>query len=278
MDFKGGRLGAVRVLVVLIAVLLPAGAFAATTVDGSQPTREAGRVGATGFSGELLAEDEPAVTPTVAVTSTVAPAATVTGLTTSASTPASTTASPPAPAPTVPRRTATTVPQQSMFPTPPGFPPLPMPTFPRLDSASTWSKSADGRSVRMHIEPATPVAGRPVTFVFDEVTAPVECCMIHLVLEGTTIPIRGSFGDDPQTGICGSPPVTRSGLAHTHTFAEPGVYAVLVMVLTFPCQMPAVGGPAVPPTGGLLDLPACLTVGPASAIRTENLPPRCTGA
>jgi hypothetical protein len=130
----------------------------------------------------------------------------------------------------------------------------------------------------MHIEPATPVAGRPVTFVIDEVTAPVTCCIIHLVREGTTIPVPGAGGENPENGICGSPAATRSGLSHTHTFAEPGVYAVLLMVLTSSCQMPAVGGPAVPPTNGLLDLQACLTVGPATAVPSRPVPPSCAGS
>lgn len=153
-----------------------------------------------------------------------------------------------------------------------------MPTFPRNPSASTWSKTASGITVRMHIEPATPVAGRPVTFVFDEVTAPASCCIIHLVPYATTIPIAGASGENPENGICGSPPVTRSGLTHTHTFAEPGVYAVFLIVLTTSCQMPAVGGPAVPPTNGLLDLRACITVGPETVGPTRAVPSTCTGS
>jgi hypothetical protein len=148
-----------------------------------------------------------------------------------------------------------------------------MPTFPRNPSASTWSKTANGITVRMHIEPATPVAGSPVTFVIDEVTAPVTCCIIHLVPDGTTIPVPGAGGENREIGICGSPPATRSGLSHTHTFAEPGVYAVLLMVLTTPCQMPAVGAPAVPPPNGL-DLQACLTVGPVTPVPPRPVPPR----
>ena len=65
----GARSGAVRVLVALIAVLLPAGAFAAASIDGGQPRRVDTRVGAAGFAGEQLAADPPRMTPTVAVTS-----------------------------------------------------------------------------------------------------------------------------------------------------------------------------------------------------------------
>jgi hypothetical protein len=130
----------------------------------------------------------------------------------------------------------------------------------------------------MHIEPAMPVAGRPVTFVIDEVTAPVTCCIIHLVFDGTTIPVPGAGGENPENGICGSPPATRTGLSYTHTFAEPGVYAVALMVLTTSCQMPAVGGPAVPPANALLDLPACLTVGPETTVPTRPVPPVCAGS
>ncbi len=249
--------GVVRVLVVLIAVLLPAGAFAVATVDAGQPRHVDMRVGAAGFGQELLADDQPSVASTVAVTSAVGSTPTVTV----------TLPAPPAPLPTVPGRTATTAPRvAATFPTPPGLPPLPMPTSPRNPSASTWSKTANGITVRMHIEPAMPVAGRPVTFVIDEVIAPVTCCVMHLVPDGTTIPLQGAGGENPEIGICGSPPAMRSGLSHTHTFAEPGVYAVLLMVLTTSCQMPAVGGPAVPPTNGLLDLQACVTVGPETAV------------
>jgi hypothetical protein len=269
MAHNGGRRGAVRVLVALIAVLLPAGAFAAVTVDAGRPGCGNARVGAAGFAGAPVADDELRVAPTVAVTSTVAPTPTVTVTVPKA----------PAPLPALPGRTATTAPPvPATFPTPPGFPPLPMPTFPPNPPASTWSKTANGISVRMHIEPATPVAGRPVTFVIDEVTAPVSCCIIHLVRDGTTIPVPGAAGENPENGICGSPPVTRSGLSHTYTFAEPGVYAVLLMVLTTSCQMPAVDGPAAPPASRLLDLRACLTVGPETAARALPIPPACSGS
>ena len=269
MAHNGGGRVAVRILTALIAVLLPAGAFAATSVDAGKPGRADTRVGATGFGGELLADDQPRMAPTVTVTSTVAPTPTVT-------VPVPT---PLASVPTLPGRTATTAPAvAATFPTPPGFPPLPMPTFPPNPPASTWSKTANGISVRMHIEPAMPVAGRPVTFVIDEVTAPVTCCIIHLVVEGKTVPVPGAGGETPENGICGSPPATRSGLSHTHTFTEPGVHAVALMVLTTSCQMPTTGGPAVAPTSTLLDLRACFTVGPEAAAATRPVPPVCAGS
>ena len=268
MAHKGGG-GAVRILVMVIAVLLPAGAFAATTIDAGQPGRVDTRVGAAGFGGGLLADDQSRVAPTVSVTSTVAPTPTITV----------TVPSPPAPLPKLPGLPTTTAPPvAATFPTPPGFPPLPMPSFPPNPSASTWSKTANGITVRMHIEPAMPVAGRPVTFVIDEVTAPVTCCIIHLVVDGTTVPVPRAGGENRENGICGRPPVTRSGLSHTHTFAEPGVHAVALMVLTTSCQMPAVGGPAVQPTSTLVDLRACLTVGPVTAVPTRPVPPICAGS
>lgn len=270
MAHNGGGPGAVRVLVAFLAALLPAGAFAAASVDAGQPQRRDAQVGAAGFGGELLADDQLRVAPTVAVTSTVAPT-TIPTVTVTVPTTAPR-------SPTLPGRTATTAPPvAATFPTPPGFPPLPMPTFPPNPSASAWSKTANGITVRMHIEPAKPVAGRPVTFVIDEVTAPATCCIIHLVRDGTTIPVPGAGGENPENSICGSPPVTRSGLSHTYTFAEPGVHAVLLMVLTTSCQMPAVGGPVVPPTSLLLGLRACLTVGPESAVPTRPVPPACAG-
>lgn len=271
---EGRRLSAVPVLVALIAVLLPAGAFAAATVDAGHPPRGPARVGAAGFGGELLADDQSRpVAPTVTVTSTVAPAPPVTATVPKGPAPTS------KPTPTVPGRTATTAsPGTALFPTPPGFPPLPMPTFPPNPPASSWSKTANGITVRMHIEPATPVAGRPVTFVIDQVTAPVHCCVIHFSPEiDVLIPMPGANGPNPEMGICGSPPVTRSGLSHTHTFAAPGVYPIFLMVLTSQCQMPAVGGPSSASEPSMLDLLGCVTVGPASAIRPETIPPRCTG-
>ena len=272
MERPHGGIGAVRVLVALIALLLPAGAFAATTIGGRPPGREEGRVGAAGFRGELLAEDQPGVAPTVAVTSTVAPAPTVTVPITSAPAPAPTTT-------TLPRRTGTTTPTTvAMFPTPLGFPPLPMPTFPRSPSASAWSKTADGMTARMHIEPAAPVAGQPVTFVIDEVTAPVHCCVIHLGPDvGMTVPLPGANGPNPEAEICGSPSVTRSGLSYTHTYAEPGVYGVFLIAISQSCQLPAGSAGPAPKSGGV-DIFGCITVGPASAIRAETVPPRCTGA
>lgn len=271
MAHNGGGRVAVRILTALIAVLLPAGAFAATTVDAGKPGRAETRVGATGFGGELLADDQPRVAPTVAVMSTVAPTPNVT-----------VTVPPPpvpAPPPALPGRTATTAPAvPATFPTPPGFPPLPMPTFPPNPPATTWSKTANGISVRMHIEPAMPVAGRPVTFVIDKVTAPATCCIIHFVADGTTVPVAGAGGENPENGICGSALATRSGLSHTHTFNETGIHAVALMVLTTSCQMPTIGGPAVPPTSTLLDLRACFTVGPAAAVPTRPVPPVCAGS
>lgn len=128
----GGR-GAVRVLVALIAVLLPAAAIVAATVDAGQSRRVDTRVSAAGFGREPISYDQPSVAPTVAVTSTVAPTPTVTV----------TVPTPPAPLPTLPGRTATTAPPAT-FPTPPGLPPLPMPTFPRNPSASVYTFAEPG--------------------------------------------------------------------------------------------------------------------------------------
>ena len=60
MAHNAGGHGAVRVLVALIAVLLPAGSFAAT-IDAGQPRRVDTRVGAAGFGRELLVDDEPSL-------------------------------------------------------------------------------------------------------------------------------------------------------------------------------------------------------------------------
>ena len=143
-----------RILVALIAVLLPAGALATTTIDAGQRGRVDTRVGAAGFGGELLADDQPRVAPTVAVTSTVAPTPAVT---VAVAAPTSL-----APLPTLPGRTATTVPAvAATFPTPPGFPPLPMPTFPPNPPPNAWWETPNRLAVPMAIEPAAPVGGRP---------------------------------------------------------------------------------------------------------------------
>lgn len=241
-----------RVLVSMIAVLLPAGGVAAATVDPGGPGPAGGRIGATGFAQEAVAEGGVAA-PVTATTSTTAPPATV---------------SPrplPLPSTTVPRSTATTVRPAST--TPPTLLPLlpgvgPTTTVAPVSQPTNWSRSANGVTVRMRMEPAAPVAGRPVRFLVDDVSAPDGCCIVHM-----------SFGDGTATpltsGGCESPN-TRTGMVTTHTFAAPGAYEVHLIVATFPCPPPTVvGGQIAPPPITGTDIRACIAVGPGT------VPSRC---
>jgi hypothetical protein len=256
MAWDGGVRRPVLVLVALVAVLLPAGAFGLAALGpGPQVVPGSGRVGAAGFAQEALTDE----TPVAGVTTTVAPPPTIT-----------TTTVPPPPTslklPTaLPGLPATTVAPQASAP-PPNLPPLPPPpTIKPSPPASKWSKTANGISVRMHIEPATPVAGQPVTFVIDELTAPAACCIIHLSPAlGTTVPLATTCGDA----------ASRAGLSYTHTYPEAGIHAFLLMVLTTSC--PDGTGQAGPMVA--LDLRGCITVGPDAARATKPVPPICGGA
>jgi hypothetical protein len=257
MERHGGGHGAVRVLVALIALLLPAGALAATSIDAGEPASQPGRVGAAGFAQEALVDEEASPDRAVQVSTTVAlpppPSLTV-----------STLPSVPKPPPALPGLPPTTAPPVASSP-PPNLPPLPPPpTIKPLPPASKWSKTANGVSVRMHIEPASPVAGQPVTFVIDELTAPAACCIIHLSPGlGTTVPLATTCGDA----------ASRAGLSYTHTYPEAGVHAFLLMVLTTSC--PDGTGRAEQKIG--LDLRGCITVGPDAARAKKTVPPICGG-
>jgi hypothetical protein len=253
MEHMTRRLAPLLAVAALIAALLPAGVFAAATVDADRAGNDQ-RVLAAGFEREGIAPsppatDAPVVTTTVPVpppstTTTVRlPASTVTTVA-RATTP--TTLWPPGP----PLPTGTVPPLQ--FP-PPGAPPIPTSTIP---TGSSWSSAGDGVSVRMHIEPAAPMAGQPVTFVVDELITQDPCCAVGLM-----------FGDSPTfynlTGGSCQSPTSLTNLSMSHTYTAPGAYEVQLATATFPCG-PIVGDPPHRAIHGV-GLHVCVVVGPGRA-------------
>jgi hypothetical protein len=108
----------------------------------------------------------------------------------------------------------------------------------------------------MHIEPAAPMAGQPVTFVVDELVTQDPCCAVALM-----------FGDGPDFsnligGSCQSP-TSLTNLSMAHTYAAPGAYEVVLATATFPCG-PATGNPPHPAIHGV-GLHVCVVVGPGRA-------------
>ncbi|MGI8983762.1 MAG: hypothetical protein ACR2HM_04395 [Acidimicrobiales bacterium] len=226
---------------------------AATTVRPG-PAPDGSRVGAAGFVHEAIGGgatlDEPAAP--VAVTSSTAPRPTV-----PAPPPAAPSPPPPSPVPS-------TVPASTTSPARTG-PTTNSTLLPAPGSGATpthrWSKTANGVSVSLRMEPATPVAGQPVTFYVDEVTAPLTCCIVHL-----------SFGDEGEGDLisgtapsCAGASTSRTGLSITHTYAKPGPYEISLVVVTVPCQLTVVDGKPVPPPITGTGITACITVGPGAA-------------
>lgn len=254
-----------RVLVATIAALLLTGVGAAATIDPPRPSVNT-RVGAAGLGQEGLADAEtptPPAPPAVVVT-TISPAPPTPVL---------------APAATVPARTAaptTTEPAPSPAPAPaitlaPGItlPPLPplLPILPVVDLApvGSWSNTSNGVSVRMRMDPVTPLAGQPVRFTID-VSAQDPCCVVILSYgDGTARPGFGGGCDSPHS---------RTGLIATHTFASPGDYQLQLVVTTFPCvtQPRAPGEPVVAPPINGAGILACIGVGIRLPVRPSCAP------
>jgi hypothetical protein len=246
-----------RGLMALIAVLLPAGVGAAATVD-TGPAPVNGPVGAASIGQEAITETTVATAPVVVTTTTPAPPPVVTLPVTT--TPARTTAPPttkpapaPAPAPVITLPAGITL------------PPL-LPTLPVLElaPAGTWSNASNGMTVRMKMDPVTPLAGQPVRFTID-VTAQSPCCVVMLSYgDGTARPGFGGGCDSPHT---------QTGLVATHTFAAAGDYEVALIVSTWPCYAsppPPGAPPAAPPIDGT-GVTACIGVGIRLPVR-----PSCT--
>ena len=253
---RNRRNGVIRVLVAAVAVLLPAGALAATTV-GSPTVARDGRVGATGLSAAELEEERARATSSTSVTVTPAPP-------------------PPAlapPGPTtgpVPAAPTTRAPPGATTPTlPPGapLPPTgPPPTgIPNIEPASSWSVEGNGVTARIRLEPASPVAGQPVRFRVD-VSSTDPCCTIMLDFGD------GSNGFSMNNGRpCESSPPLRPGplsTVATHTYAAAGAYKASLNVFSGDsCANPplAPGAPPPPPFIGSAAISACVGVGPGSA-------------
>lgn len=264
MNWHGDR-RAIPSLVVSVAVLLLTAGWAAIAVsggDGSATTITAGgrQVGATGLGqAALLHEEAPAGSSTVTVGPlTVPTTAPAPGGPITTTTPTGVVLPPMPPLP-LPTRTIARGPETTVFPPPP----VPGPTTTLLPAPRTnsWSRSTNGVTVRMRMEPAAPVAGQPVTFFVDNVSAPLPCCVVHMSFgDGTDMPVGSSNCENPTL---------RAGMVATHTYAAPGAYEILLVVVTFPCR-PATGDGPVQPTITGTDIRACIAVGPGTA------PDRCT--
>lgn len=246
-----------RVIVAMIAVLLPAGALAMATVDSGgrdAAGRDAGggRAGAAGLAQEAITEAPPV--PVVVTSTTSLP-------------PIVLPPQPLLPPPTVPRAPVTGArPPASTAPPslPPGVGPGlgPTTTVAAVTRTSSWSRNANGVTVRMRMEPAAPVAGQPITFFIDDVSAPYPCCIVHMSFgDGTDMPALGSGGG---ASGCDSPK-TRTGLTASHTFAAPGAYAIALLVVTYPCNpVTAASGEITPPPITGTEIRACIAVGPGT--------------
>jgi len=253
------HLGAISVLAALIAVLLPAGVLAATTVDSKGPALDR-RVGAAGFAqGDVVDEvPAPAVTPTVASTAVAPPPV-------SSVAPPPVTSVPPPPAVTAPTTTTppprrattatTALPASTSTTTATLLPGLPLPGLPPLPilqpSTNSWSSSGNGVTAHLRMEPAAPMPGQRVQFFLD-VEAPEACCAMNL-----------SYGDGVVSpnppGSCDSP--TTREVTLTHTFTSPGDYELFLIATIFPCKGKVVDGVFVPPPLYGVAIKACITVG-----------------
>lgn len=238
---RSGGTWPVRVLVACVAVLLPAGAWSAATID----PRASRTVGAAGFVQEGVVEESPAPAIDRAVASTIV-----------APPPVPAMAPAPAPAPTAPppRVTTTTTAQARPAATTttvatllPGLPPIPILQPP----VNSWSNSTNGVTAHLRMEPASPLPGQPVRFLLD-VVAPGACCAMNL-----------SYGDgvvSPNPGGGCDSPTTRTATL-THTFTSPGDYELFLVVITFPCDPKMVDGAFVPPPLYATSIKTCITVG-----------------
>ena len=251
-----GTSWAERALVAALVVLLPAGAFAAVALGSD--TRGApgagGRVDAAGFVQEAVIGAEPDPAPNT----TAGPSTTVV------------LPKPTLPTTTLPRGTTPTsrppAPSTTLLPRPPAGPTTSTTAAP-AGPTDHWSRTANGVTVRLRMEPALPVAGQPVTFVVEQVSAPTTCCIVHLSFgDGSDTSLLGSTG----TAVCDNPTNSHAGLTTRHTFAQSGAYEVLLIVATVPCRLEVVDGRPVPPSITGTEIRACVPVGPGTA-----LPPTC---
>jgi hypothetical protein len=259
----------VRALVACMAVLLPGGAWAAVTVDREAATTVVtdGRAGATGVGdAALLGEEPPASPPAPAATlATVATSTTVPRTTSPTKAPATPTTK--APGTRTPGPTTNTTSDLPAFmktmPNPPGY----------LAAASSWEAKGDGVSVRMRLEPASPVAGQPVR-IHLEYTGINACCIVALF-----------FGDDsPQFQANHNPPCVAGGTLSpgthstvvTHTYDTPRPYRAYLQILDGDlCTLPPVPVPGAPDLLHHVEMFACIAVGPGTPLTPgcDPLPP-----
>ncbi|HJV08981.1 MAG TPA: hypothetical protein VJ653_04845 [Acidimicrobiales bacterium] len=234
-------------LVGCLAVLLPAGAWSAATLDAEPATvRRDGTAGATGF-GEVTPLHEPAVTTLpVPTTSAPAPSTTLPSATVTTKAPAPTTTT----APVTSSTTTTTLNRVT-----PG----------NLAPAATWKAEVPGLSVSLRMDPETPVAGQAVRFHL-EFTGVDRCCHVFV-----------HFGDEDRWILHNQLVCTyedelvpgRQTVELTHTYEKPGAYLAEVRIHDGSMCEPF---PATGPPFRHIELPACLAVGPGNAGATGCRP------
>lgn len=251
---------ALRALVGGLSVLLPAGAWAAVTVDRRPPTTPiaaGGQAGATGLGAAAVLADEnpPAPSTTVRVVPPPAVPPPLPGL-------ATTTTRPPA----KPATSTTTVAGARTTATlPPGmpWPPPPPPTgVPNIAPATSWQVENQGVRAHLWIEPAAPVAGQAVQFHLDYSSAQA-CCTVML-----------DFGDgSPGYGLntswsCQEPSKLSPGshsTVTTHTYAAARAYKATLSVMDKDMCVELQGYPPPTPQVDAVSTAACIAVGPGTA-------------
>jgi hypothetical protein len=256
------RPGVIGALAVAVALVLSGGVLAATGVGG-HPTSALNtdsRIRAAGV--RLRGVDAEQAT----VTSSPSPT-----LVTLPSSPPSTVSLPAAPVP--PRSPSVTRPAPgSTTTTTRALPQVPatattlVTTVPAATGPQTtsWSADRDGVSLRMRMEPAAPVPGQPVRFIFD-ISSVQPCCATGL-----------NFGDSQDylpvaPGNC-SANSNVTDFAVSHTYEHPGVYKVRFLAATIPCHVAVVDGTPVPPTIVGADITACIAVGTTATVPCTSTP------
>ncbi|HWI02939.1 MAG TPA: hypothetical protein VNT52_03815 [Acidimicrobiales bacterium] len=243
-----GGAWATRVLMVSVAVLLPAGVLAASMAGPPASTTIAAgdRAGAASIGAEALsADDVPSTTAASTPTSTtVAPATTTTThSTTVRATPrttATTIVAPASTAPTTAVRTASTV-----------------TTTTNKAQQSSWYGEDRGFTVRWTMQPAAPRVGEPVAFTVS-MSQFHGCCLASVQFDdGVRASPLEVFSRCDDTG-------TTRGTS-TRTFAAPGYYGVYLSGQTFPCAPEdglAPTDPMDPRSMRAVSFRACIEVAP----------------
>jgi hypothetical protein len=264
VNLTGRTSWAVRALVGSLAVLLPAGVWAAAGVNRGQPTTIAagGRAGATGLVSVLVDEDG---APGLAAVVTVTPATVVSTTTPAPATPTTTTR------PTT-RSTTTTKPPATTGATvtlPPGVPWPSMPPatgIPNIPAGSAWENHNAGVTARLRIEPTAPVAGQAVTFFIDYASAE-PCCTVMV-----------DFGDGSgyslNNGVsCGELSPGPHKAVTTHIYAAAGAYKpTLGVIAALPCTSLVGPGAPNPPEIHGTQVTGCIGVGPGPAAQKGCTP------